>query len=157
MLAACASHGNKSRSTANAESAVSCPAEQSARANGEIGLASWYGRDFQGRRTASGEPFDMNALTAAHPTLPIPSDVRLTNLENGRSVVLKVNDRGPRAGGRVIDVSRRAAQLLGFEQAGTARVRVEPLAATEGQVAAAASSSSGCASARPNGAESATR
>ncbi|MFN7191250.1 MAG: septal ring lytic transglycosylase RlpA family protein [Rhodospirillales bacterium] len=96
----------------------------------ESGIASFYGgersgTDFHGRLTANGELYDMNALTAAHTTLPMPSLVRVTNLENGRSIVLRVNDRGPVARGRIIDVSRRAAQLLGFEGQGTARVRVE--------------------------------
>lgn len=96
------------------------------------GIASYYGgetdgNDFHGRPTANGEIYDMNALTAAHPTLQMPSLVRVTNLENGRSVVLRVNDRGPFVKGRIIDVSRRAAQILGFEQKGTARVRVEIL------------------------------
>ncbi len=88
------------------------------------GIASWYGDPFHGRRTANGEIYDMNALTAAHQTLPMPSKVRVTNLENGRSLVLTVNDRGPFVNGRIIDVSRRAAGLLGFERQGTAKVRV---------------------------------
>ncbi|MDA1132035.1 MAG: septal ring lytic transglycosylase RlpA family protein [Proteobacteria bacterium] len=91
----------------------------------ETGIASWYGRPFHGQRTANGEIYDMNALTAAHKTLPMPSWVRVTNLENGRSMVLKVNDRGPFVHGRIIDVSMRAAQLLGFSERGTARARVE--------------------------------
>tara|TARA_B100000686_G_scaffold353723_1_gene460496 strand:- start:164 stop:1117 length:954 start_codon:yes stop_codon:yes gene_type:complete len=91
----------------------------------ETGIASWYGPKFHGKRTANGETFDMNTLTAAHRTLPMPSIVRVTNLQNGRSLKLRVNDRGPFARGRVIDVSRRAAQLLGFKIQGTARVRVE--------------------------------
>ncbi len=91
----------------------------------EVGIASWYGPEFHGKRTANGALFDMNALTAAHRTLPMPSLVRVTNLENGRSLVLTVNDRGPFARGRIIDVSRRAAQLLGFYEKGTARVRVQ--------------------------------
>ena len=89
------------------------------------GMASWYGPKFHGRRTANGETFNMNALTAAHTTLPMPSYVRVTNLENGRSLVLRVNDRGPFVGNRLIDVSRRSAQLLGFEKQGVTRVRVE--------------------------------
>lgn len=98
------------------------------------GTASFYGGemrglDFQGRPTANGEIYDMDALTAAHKTLPMPSVVRVTNLENGRSLVLRVNDRGPFVGDRIIDVSRRAAQLLGFERKGLARVRVEILPA----------------------------
>ncbi|MDP6804747.1 MAG: septal ring lytic transglycosylase RlpA family protein [Rhodospirillales bacterium] len=94
----------------------------------ETGIASWYGSKFHGRDTANGERFDMNTLSAAHKTLPMPSFVRVTNLENGRSLNLRVNDRGPFVRGRVIDVSRRAAQLLGFENRGTARVRVQILA-----------------------------
>tara|TARA_B100001939_G_C16947103_1_gene620755 strand:+ start:6936 stop:7844 length:909 start_codon:yes stop_codon:yes gene_type:complete len=90
-----------------------------------VGLASWYGPKFHGRKTANGEIFDMNALTAAHTTLPMPSYVRVTNLENGRSLILRVNDRGPFVGNRLIDVSRRAAQLLGFERQGVTKVRVE--------------------------------
>ncbi|MCH8187477.1 MAG: septal ring lytic transglycosylase RlpA family protein [Proteobacteria bacterium] len=95
----------------------------------ETGIASWYGKDFNGLRTANGEIFDMNALTAAHKTLPLPSYVRVTNLENGRTLVLRVNDRGPFVAGRIIDVSRRSAQLLGFRGKGTARVRVRVVAA----------------------------
>jgi len=94
----------------------------------ETGIASWYGTKFHGRRTANGEIYDMNSLTAAHRTLPMPSYVRVTNLENGRSIVLRVNDRGPFAHSRVIDVSRRASQLLGFQRKGTAKVRVQILA-----------------------------
>ena len=90
----------------------------------ETGIASWYGEDFHGKYTANGEIFDLNAMTAAHRTLPMPSIVQVTNLDNGRTVELRVNDRGPFARGRIIDVSRRAAQLLGFENQGTAKVRV---------------------------------
>jgi rare lipoprotein A len=93
----------------------------------QTGTASWYGPQFQGRRTASGEAFDQDALTAAHPTLPIPSLVQVTNLENGREVIVRVNDRGPFTGERVIDLSRGAAQALDFEGAGHARVHVRYL------------------------------
>ena len=93
----------------------------------ESGIASWYGEDFHGKYTANGEVFDLNALSAAHRTLPMPTIVEVTNLENGRSLALRVNDRGPFARGRIIDVSRRAAQLLGFEGQGTAKVRVRIL------------------------------
>ncbi len=89
-----------------------------------VGTASWYGRPYHGRKTASGQIYNMNAPTAAHPTLPLGTLVRVTNLANHRSVVLTVNDRGPFAKGRIIDVSRRAADRLGFRRAGTARVRV---------------------------------
>ncbi len=102
----------------------------------ETGIASWYGAAFHGKLTANGEEYDMNALTAAHRTLPLPSFVRVTNLENGRSLVLKVNDRGPFAKGRIIDISRRGAQLLGFQNQGTARVRVQILADQSRAVAA---------------------
>ena len=94
---------------------------------GETGIASWYGRPFHGKRTANGAIYDMNALTAAHRTLPMPFQVRVTNLDNGRSIVLTINDRGPYARGRILDVSRRAAQLLGFHKAGTTLVRVEAI------------------------------
>jgi rare lipoprotein A len=89
------------------------------------GVASWYGADFHGKSTANGEKYDMNALTAAHTTLPMPSVVKVTNLENGRVLKLTVNDRGPFHSSRIIDVSRRAAQLLGFYEQGITRVRVE--------------------------------
>lgn len=91
----------------------------------EVGIASWYGEDFHALKTANGENYDMNTLTAAHRTLPLPSIVKVTNLENGRSLVLRINDRGPYAKNRIIDVSKRAAQLLGFQAKGTAKVRVE--------------------------------
>lgn len=94
----------------------------------ETGISSWYGPKFHGKKTANGETYDMNDLTAAHRTLPLPSVVRVINLKNGRSLNLRVNDRGPFARGRIIDVSRRAAQLLGFQRAGTAPVRVEIVA-----------------------------
>ena len=94
----------------------------------ETGVASWYGPDFHGKLTGNGEVFDQNVLSAAHKTLPMPCIVRVTNLENGRSVVVRVNDRGPFVNNRVIDMSRRGAQLLGFEGKGTARVRVQILA-----------------------------
>jgi rare lipoprotein A len=89
------------------------------------GIASWYGADFHGRSTANGEVFDADGITAAHPTLPLPSYVRVTNLSNGRSLIVRVNDRGPYAHNRLIDVSKRAAFLLGFAMNGTAWVRVE--------------------------------
>lgn len=89
------------------------------------GIASWYGSKFQGRRTANGEIFDMNLLTAAHPTLPLPIIARVTNLENGRSIVVRVNDRGPFKRNREIDMSQRGAEILRFRQKGTAKVRVQ--------------------------------
>ena len=90
-------------------------------------MASWYGPTFHGQRTASGETFDQEALTAAHPTLPIPSLVQVTNLENGREIIVRVNDRGPFVGERLIDLSHGAASVLGFEQAGHAQVHVRYL------------------------------
>ena len=93
----------------------------------QTGAASWYGDAFHGRRTASGETFDQHALTAAHPTLPIPSLVQVTNLENGREVIVRVNDRGPFVGRRLIDLSRAAADVLDFTERGHARVHVRYL------------------------------
>ena len=104
----------------------------------ETGIASWYGPGFHGKSTANGEVFDENALTAAHRTLPMPSIVRVTNLDNGRSIVVRVNDRGPFAHGRIIDMSRRSAQLLGFMNKGTAKVRVELMESESLQERAAA-------------------
>lgn len=101
----------------------------------ETGIASWYGPGFHGETTANGEKFDTNELTAAHRTLQMPSLVRVTNLENGRSVVLRVNDRGPFSRGRIIDVSSKAADLLAFKGKGTAKVRVETLSAESRQIA----------------------
>ncbi|MBE8191789.1 MAG: septal ring lytic transglycosylase RlpA family protein [Alphaproteobacteria bacterium] len=92
-----------------------------------IGTASWYGTKFNGKRTANGEIFDMRLLTAAHPTLPMPIMARVTNLENNRSVIVRINDRGPFAKDREIDLSRRAAEVLGFENKGTTQVRVQYL------------------------------
>ena len=89
------------------------------------GVASWYGSDFHGRKTANGEVFDMNALTAAHPTLPLPSLVQVTNTANGRSIIVRLNDRGPYVHDRIIDLSRRSAEALGYTSRGTAQVRVQ--------------------------------
>jgi rare lipoprotein A len=93
-----------------------------------VGIASWYGDDFHARPTANGEVFDKNRLSAAHPTLPLPSRVRVTNLENGKSIELRVNDRGPFVDDRLIDLSQAAARELGFEEKGLALVRVQFLA-----------------------------
>lgn len=93
----------------------------------ETGVASWYGADFHAKYTANGEVYDMNTLTAAHRTLPLPSIVKVTNLSNGRSLILRVNDRGPFAKDRIIDVSKRGAQLLGYQGQGTTKVKVELL------------------------------
>jgi rare lipoprotein A len=96
----------------------------------EQGIASWYGPDFHGGRTSTGETYDMDAMTGAHPTLPLPAWVRVTNLENGHSVVVRLNDRGPFAKGRIIALSRAAAEQLDMVRAGTARVEVVSLAGT---------------------------
>ena len=106
------------------------------------GLASWYGDDFHGRLTANREVFDHNGISAAHPTMPLPSYARVTNLSNGRSLVVRVNDRGPYRGDRIIDVSARAADLLGFRTSGTAWVKVEyvgraPLEGSDDRILAA--------------------
>jgi len=92
-----------------------------------VGNASWYGELFHGRRTANGEIYDMDRLSAAHPTLPLPVYARVTNLNNGRTIVVRINDRGPYARDRIIDLSRRSAELLGFRNNGTATVRVKYL------------------------------
>ncbi|MEK0084012.1 septal ring lytic transglycosylase RlpA family protein [Benzoatithermus flavus] len=91
----------------------------------QVGVASWYGPGFHGRRTASGEPFDQDDLTAAHRDLPLGSEVTVTNLENGRSIVVQINDRGPYVKGRVIDLSKAAARRLGIIEEGVAKVRIE--------------------------------
>lgn len=93
----------------------------------ETGRASWYGDEFHGKKTANGEVYDMHALTAAHRTLPLPSFASVTNLENGRKVMVRVNDRGPFKKGRIIDVSSRVAKELGFREQGTAKVQVKYL------------------------------
>jgi rare lipoprotein A len=100
-----------------------------------VGLASWYGADFHGRRTADGERFDMHSLTAAHRTLPLHCTVRVTNLANHRSLLVRVNDRGPFAGNRLIDLSARSAQLLGFYDRGVAKVKVDYVGPAQPQAA----------------------
>lgn len=93
----------------------------------EEGIASWYGREFHGRRTSNGEVYDMYAMTAAHKTLPLPTDARVTNLANGKSIIVRINDRGPFKKGRIIDLSYGAARELGFTTAGTTMVEVVAL------------------------------
>lgn len=88
------------------------------------GIASWYGEEFHGRLTANGEVFDMMALTAAHPTMPLPSYAEVTNIRNGRTIMVRVNDRGPYKHNRLIDLSKKSAQVLGFDRAGTTPIRV---------------------------------
>jgi rare lipoprotein A len=103
----------------------------------ETGIASWYGPGFVGEQTANGESYDPNGLTAAHKTLPMPTLVRVTNLENGRQIQIRINDRGPFVNNRIIDLSRRSAQLLGIDGPGTAKVRVQVMAQESRQLAAA--------------------
>jgi rare lipoprotein A len=93
----------------------------------KVGLASWYGQQFHRRQTSNGEWFDMNYLTAAHATLPLPSYAKVTNLQNGREVIVRINDRGPSVGDRIIDLSRQAATVLAFKEQGKAQVRVQYL------------------------------
>jgi len=106
----------------------------------ERGIASWYGSKFHGKRTSSGEPYDMHAMTAAHKTLPLPSYVKVTNLKNGRQVILKVNDRGPFHENRIIDLSHTAAVKLGIKGTGTGLVEVETLTPGQTHIAATAPS-----------------
>jgi len=96
----------------------------------QVGTASWYGEQFQGRQTASGELFDMRDFTAAHLTLPLGTFVRVTNLHNGRTVVVRINDRGPVIEGRIIDVSYNAARALGFKERGLQKVRLDVIQPT---------------------------
>ena len=103
----------------------------------QTGRASWYGPGFHGKKTPSGERFDMNALTAAHRTLPIPSYARVTNLANGKTIVVRINDRGPFHGKRVLDLSKGAAKALGFIQQGSTNVRIEALKAGDSMTVAA--------------------
>jgi rare lipoprotein A len=99
----------------------------------QVGTASWYGEYFEGRATASGEPFHMYDLTAAHPTLPLGTWVRVTNLRNGRRVLVRINDRGPIVPGRIIDLSYSAAQVLAFKEKGLQKVRLDVVSAREAQ------------------------
>ena len=116
----------------------------------ERGMASWYGRRFHGKPTASGESYDMYAMSAAHPTLPIPSYARVTHLDNGRSVVVRINDRGPFHAGRVIDLSYAAAHRLGIIAAGSAPVEVESIVPGEAPQAEAVYVQLGVFSSREN-------
>jgi len=108
-----------------ARSNVTRSAKQARKKPYQVGVASWYGEYFQGKPTASGEPYDMYDLTAAHPTLPLGSMVRVTNLRNGRAVVVRVNDRGPIVPGRIIDLSYNTARVLDFKAQGLQRVRLD--------------------------------
>ena len=124
FLTACGSSPNPAARPAD-PSLRGGDSEISVEAPGEVGIASWYGVPYHGRTTASGETYDMNDLTAAHRSLSFGARVRVTNLENGRSLVLRINDRGPFVKRRIIDVSRRAAEELGFVREGITQVRVE--------------------------------
>ncbi len=104
------------------------PVNKAAPRHVQIGDASWYGNHHQGKPTASGEPYDPRSLTAAHPSLPMDSTVRVTNLKNGRSVDVRVNDRGPYKAHRVIDLSAKAAETIGLKRRGVAKVKIEPVA-----------------------------
>jgi rare lipoprotein A len=119
---------NNSEATPGPDNAVRNKPEIRKAAKGQpyqVGTASWYGEDFDGKPTASGEDYDMYDMTAAHPTLPLGSYVRVTNMHNGRAVVVRVNDRGPIVPGRIIDLSFGAAQALQFEKKGLQRVRLD--------------------------------
>ncbi len=124
LLGACASSSGSDRQLAYAPSARV--------ASSQVGTASWYGDKFHGRRTASGERYNMHALTAAHRSLPFGTKVRVINLENNHRVIVTINDRGPFVKGRVIDVSKRAADMLGMRRAGVASVRIEVLQSAGG-------------------------
>lgn len=121
-LAACATRAPDPAATVPAPSGVPGGAERTDPREIERGIASWYGEGFQGRKTASGDIFDANALTAAHRTLPFGTLVRVRNPANGQEVVVRINDRGPHIGGRVIDMSRAAAARIGLLRAGVAPV-----------------------------------
>ena len=117
---------NKSESVNTRSKETTIPPAKTSRAKPyQVGTASWYGSYFQGRATASGEPYDMYDLTAAHPTLPLGSWVRVTNLVNGRAVVVRINDRGPIVPGRIIDLSYNTARVLHFGSKGLQRVRLD--------------------------------
>ncbi|WP_062082261.1 septal ring lytic transglycosylase RlpA family protein [Caballeronia udeis] len=128
-----ASNSSDKSSLANAEPITAGPDVSDFE---QQGRASWYGRGFHGRKTASGERYDMHALTAAHRTLPLASWVRVTNEANHKTVVVKINDRGPYARGRVIDLSYAAAAVLGMRGAGVGKVKIEGLTPEEGRAAA---------------------
>lgn len=140
LLAACVSACSSSRFTTADLSVLPRPAPvvgvdrarlPAAPSFTETGIASWYGRECQHEKTASGERYDMRKLTAAHRSLPFGTRVRVTNLKNGRSVTVVINDRGPYVGHRIIDLSAKAARVLGMRNAGTAPVRLEVYAANQ--------------------------
>jgi rare lipoprotein A len=125
------SSGSEHAQTVNTRE-VKPPAKKAVRKKPyQVGTASWYGSDFEGKPTASGEPYDMYDMTAAHPTLPLGTYVKVTNLRNGRAVVVRVNDRGPVVDGRIIDVSYNAARALNFKDKGIQRVRLDVISPAE--------------------------
>ena len=105
-----------------------CAPRKASREYVQVGYASYYGREFSGRRTASGEKYDPKKLTAAHPTLPFNTYVKVTNMENGKSVIVRINDRGPFKKGRIIDLSEKAAELLDMKIKGVVLVKLEVVA-----------------------------
>jgi len=121
-------------STPRATRTIGVPPTRSTPANTIVGIASYYGKEYHGKTTASGEIFDMTKLTAAHRSLPFGINVRVTNLSNNHSVIVRVNDRGPFIAGRIIDLSLAAAQRLGMITAGLARVSVEPIESGKGEI-----------------------
>jgi len=132
---------NISEATPAPSSSVQTKSEVRPQANSkpyQVGTASWYGENFQGKETASGERYNMYGMTAAHLTLPIGSFVRVTNLHNGRAIVVRVNDRGPIVPGRIIDLSYGAAQALQFRQKGLQRVRLDVISRPQTAIAKAA-------------------
>jgi rare lipoprotein A len=133
VLVAISAHTEASTST-SMNLATLDPTRISKQSLGGLGLASWYGEEFQGNPTASGETYDMNGLTAAHRTLPLGTKLRVTNLRNNRSLVVRINDRGPFIHDRLLDVSRAVAWRLGFMGSGLARVRTEVISIPRGSV-----------------------
>lgn len=125
--------GPVKRGTATLHNALSPERGKEKPRRKQQGLSSWYGKRFHGKKTASGEPFDMHAMTAAHRTLPLQTWVRVTNLANGKKVTVRINDRGPHLQSRIIDVSQGAAKALGFSKKGLARVEVEVLPQNEAE------------------------
>jgi rare lipoprotein A len=125
LLASAALAQGASAPAPAASKAVEAAAPAAATGDSMSGTAAWYGRKFNGRKTASGQRFNASALTAAHPSLPFGSRVKVTNTKNKRSVVVVINDRGPSSPGRIVDVSQAAAQRLGFTRAGTTEVTLE--------------------------------
>jgi rare lipoprotein A len=130
-LAACAAPRPEPQPAPPPPPVADAPPTQPAPSFAQQGVASWYGKSHHGRRTANGETYDMSAMTAAHRTLPFGTVVRVTRLDDGRSVKVRINDRGPYARGRIIDLSAQAAETIGMTERGIARVKVEQFAADQ--------------------------